>query len=138
MVQAENIDSRCSSFQLDDRSRRDHHCLADLSKPPLTEEKDQCAEREVDCQDIHGTPLRRDTDASPPKAESDHAQSRPLCAKSSHEPSWPRRCTRAGTPADRPFSDVFHYPVCSGDVSLTGFVHSTVTLLARLPEHPCP
>src|SRR6516225_4330113 len=86
MVQAENIDSGCSSFQFDDRS-----------KPPLTEEKDQCAEREVDCQDIHGTPLRRDTDASPPKAESDHAQSRPLCAKSGHEPSWPRHCTRAGT-----------------------------------------
>ena len=37
MVQAENIDSRCSSFQLDDRSRRDHHSLAHLSKLPLSE-----------------------------------------------------------------------------------------------------
>jgi hypothetical protein len=36
MVQAENIDSRCSSFQLDDRSRRDHHSLAHLSKFPLS------------------------------------------------------------------------------------------------------
>jgi hypothetical protein len=36
MVQAENIDSRCSSFQLDDRSRRDHHSLAHLSKLPLS------------------------------------------------------------------------------------------------------
>jgi hypothetical protein len=35
MVQAENIDSRCSSFQLDDRSRCDHHSLAHLSKFPL-------------------------------------------------------------------------------------------------------
>ena len=36
MVQAENIDSRCSSFQLDDRSRRDHHSLAHRSKFPLS------------------------------------------------------------------------------------------------------
>jgi hypothetical protein len=37
MVQAENIDSGCSSFQLDDRSRCDHHSLAHLSKFPLSE-----------------------------------------------------------------------------------------------------
>jgi len=37
MVQAENIDSRCSSFQLDDCSRRDHHSLAHLSKYPLSQ-----------------------------------------------------------------------------------------------------
>jgi hypothetical protein len=36
MVQAENIDSRCSSFQLDDRSRRDHHSLTHRSKFPLS------------------------------------------------------------------------------------------------------
>ena len=36
MVQAENIDSRCSSFQLDDRSRRDHYSLAHGSKFPLS------------------------------------------------------------------------------------------------------
>ncbi len=36
MVQADNIDSRCSSFQLDDRSRRDHHSLAHRSKFPLS------------------------------------------------------------------------------------------------------
>jgi hypothetical protein len=36
MVQAENIDSGCSSFQLDDRSRRDHHSLAHFSKSPLS------------------------------------------------------------------------------------------------------
>ena len=35
MVQAENIDGRCSSFQLDDRSWRDHHSLTRLSKFPL-------------------------------------------------------------------------------------------------------
>jgi hypothetical protein len=32
MVQAENIDSGISNFQLDNRSRRDHHSLAHLSK----------------------------------------------------------------------------------------------------------
>ena len=37
MVQPENIDSGCSGFQLDDRSRRDHHSLAHLSKFPLGE-----------------------------------------------------------------------------------------------------
>jgi hypothetical protein len=36
MVQAENINSRCSSFQLADRSRRDHHSLAHSSKFPLS------------------------------------------------------------------------------------------------------
>jgi hypothetical protein len=36
MVQAENIHSRCSSFQLDDRSWRDHHSLAHRSKFPLS------------------------------------------------------------------------------------------------------
>jgi hypothetical protein len=36
MVQQEIIDSRCSSFQLDDRSRCDHHSLAHLSKFPLS------------------------------------------------------------------------------------------------------
>jgi hypothetical protein len=37
MVQAKNFDSGCSSFQLDDRSRRDHHSLGDLSKLPLSD-----------------------------------------------------------------------------------------------------
>jgi hypothetical protein len=36
MVQAEKIDSRCSSFQLDDRSRRDHDSFAHRSKFPLS------------------------------------------------------------------------------------------------------
>jgi folate-binding Fe-S cluster repair protein YgfZ len=37
MVQAENIDSGISNFQLDNRSGRDHHSLAHLSKFPLRE-----------------------------------------------------------------------------------------------------
>jgi light-regulated signal transduction histidine kinase (bacteriophytochrome) len=49
MVQAENIDSRCSSFQLDDRSRCDHHSLAHLSKLPLSEA---------------GTPVRTELDTA--------------------------------------------------------------------------
>jgi hypothetical protein len=36
VVHAENIDSRCSSFQLDDCSRRDHRSLAHRSKFPLS------------------------------------------------------------------------------------------------------
>jgi hypothetical protein len=36
MVHAENIDSRCSSFQLDDCPRRDHRSLAHRSKFPLS------------------------------------------------------------------------------------------------------
>src|SRR5262249_5493299 len=62
MVQAENFDSRCSSFELDDRSRRDHHNLAHLSKLPLSET---------------GTPTPRTHDPSvamsalPPKADMD-------------------------------------------------------------------
>jgi len=36
MVHAENIDSRYSSFQLDDCSRRDHRSLAHRSKFPLS------------------------------------------------------------------------------------------------------
>jgi hypothetical protein len=36
MVQAENIDSRISNFQLDNRPGRDHHSLAHLSKFTLS------------------------------------------------------------------------------------------------------
>jgi hypothetical protein len=36
MVQAENIDSRISNFQLDNRSGRGHHSLARFSKFTLS------------------------------------------------------------------------------------------------------
>jgi len=36
MAQAENIDSGISNFQLDNRSGRDHHSLAHLSKFALS------------------------------------------------------------------------------------------------------
>lgn len=37
MVHAENIDSGISNFQLDNRSGRDHHSLARLSKYTVSE-----------------------------------------------------------------------------------------------------